>query len=420
MITTIITFIIVFGILVIVHEYGHFIAAKKSGILVREFSVGMGPKIVDMQRNGTTYTLRILPIGGYVRMAGLDEQEDELKPGQHVTLTTNAHGEVTVINTSNKVQNLAGIPVDVTKFDLQDALFIEGYENGDEDQTRRFKIIHDASIIESDGTEVRIAPRDVQFQSASIWRRLITNFAGPFNNFILAIIVFSIMGVAQGAVPSNSNKVQVIENGIAQKAGLKDNDRIVSANGVKINNWTELSKAVSNNPEKSVTLKVVRGDQTQDIKVTPKLVKNGSQKVGMIGVQATMTTNLGQRILYGFTGTWQMTKSLFTALGQMLHGFSLNDLGGPVAIYATTSKATHQGLLSVMYVLGFLSLNLGIVNLLPIPALDGGKILLNFIEVIRRKPMKTETENLITLIGFGFLMLLMLLVTWNDIQRYFF
>lgn len=84
MITTIITFIIVFGILVIVHEYGHFIAAKKSGILVREFSVGMGPKIVDLKRNGTTYTLRILPIGGYVRMAGLDEQEDELKPGQHV------------------------------------------------------------------------------------------------------------------------------------------------------------------------------------------------------------------------------------------------------------------------------------------------------------------------------------------------
>jgi regulator of sigma E protease len=115
-----------------------------------------------------------------------------------------------------------------------------------------------------------------------------------------------------------------------------------------------------------------------------------------------------------------MAKSLFTALGQMLHGFSLNDLGGPVAIYATTSQATHQGFMSVLYVLGFLSLNLGIVNLLPIPALDGGKILLNLVEMIRRKPLKVETENVITLIGFGFLMILMLLVTWNDIQRYFF
>lgn len=420
MITTIITFIIVFGILVIVHEYGHFIAAKKSGILVREFSVGMGPKIVDLKRNGTTYTLRILPIGGYVRMAGLDEQEDELKPGQHVTLTTNEVGDVTVINASDKIQNLVGIPVDVTNFDLQDQLFIEGYENGNEDHVKHFNIIHDASIIEGDGTEVRIAPRDVQFQSASIWRRLITNFAGPFNNFILAIIVFSIMGVAQGAVPSNSNQVQVIENGVAQKAGIKNNDRIISANGAKINNWSQLSKAISDHPKKKVTLKVKRGNQTKSINLTPKISNAGGKKVGMIGVQSTMTTNLGKRILYGFTGTWQMAKSLFSALGQMLHGFSLNDLGGPVAIYATTSKATHQGLMSVLYVLGFLSLNLGIVNLLPIPALDGGKILLNLVEVVRRKPMKMETENLITLVGFGFLMLLMLLVTWNDIQRYFF
>lgn len=420
MITTIITFIVVFLILVVVHEYGHFVAAKKSGILVREFSIGMGPKIVDLKRNGTTYTLRILPIGGYVRMAGLDEQEDELKAGQHVTLTTDNTGQVTIINTSSKVQNLMGIPVDVTSFDLQDKLFIEGYENGNEDEVKHFEIDHDASIVESDGTEVRIAPRDVQFQSAKIWQRLITNFAGPFNNFVLAIVVFAIMGVMQGAVPANTNQVQVVENGVAQKAGIKNNDRIVRVEGQKTDNWSQLSKAVSARPNQKTTLEVLRQKQIKKITLTPKLARNGSKKVGMIGVQSSMTTNLGKRVLYGFTGTWQMAKSLFTALGQMLHGFSLNDLGGPVAIYATTSQATHQGFMSVLYVLGFLSLNLGIVNLLPIPALDGGKILLNFVEMIRRKPLKVETENVITLIGFGFLMILMLLVTWNDIQRYFF
>jgi regulator of sigma E protease len=420
MITTIITFIIVFLILVVVHEYGHFIAAKRSGILVREFSIGMGPKLVDLKRNGTTYTIRILPIGGYVRMAGLDEQEDELKTGQHVTLTTSPDGEVTVINTSNKVQNLMGIPVDVTKFDLQDELFIEGYENGNEDAIKHFKINHDASIIESDGTEVLIAPRDVQFQSATIWQRLITNFAGPFNNFILAILVFAIMGVIQGAVPSNTNQVMVVEDGIAQKAGVKNHDQIVAVNGKTTANWSQLSKAVSSHPKEKIKLKINRKQQIKTIILTPALASNGSKKVGMIGVQSTMTTNLGKRILYGFTGTWQMAKSLFSALNQMLHGFSLNDLGGPVAIYATTSQAAHQGFTSVLYVLGFLSLNLGIVNLLPIPALDGGKILLNLLEIIRRKPLKMETENMITLIGFGFLMILMLLVTWNDIQRYFF
>ena len=126
MITTVITFLIVFCILVIVHEYGHFLAAKKSGILVCEFSVGMGPKIVDLKRRGTTFTLRILPIGGYVRMAGLDEEDEELKAGQPVVLTTNSAGVVTTINTSEKFRSAVGVPLIVTKFDLQDALFIEG------------------------------------------------------------------------------------------------------------------------------------------------------------------------------------------------------------------------------------------------------------------------------------------------------
>lgn len=420
MITTVITFLIVFCILVIVHEYGHFLAAKKSGILVREFSVGMGPKIVDLKRRGTTFTLRILPIGGYVRMAGVDEEDEELKAGQPVVLTTNSAGVVTTINTSEKFRSAVGVPLIVTKFDLQDVLFIEGYENGDEVATKRFAVDHDATIVEKDGTEVRIAPRDVQFQSASVWRRLLTNFAGPFNNFILAIVVFALMGILQGAVPSNSNQVQVIDNGVAQKAGVRNNDRIVAVDGQKTQNWSAISKAVSSHPKQSITLKLQKNGKTRSVRVTPKAVNNGQKKVGMIGIQSSMTTNLGSRIMYGFTGTWQMTKALFSALAQMLHGFNLNDLGGPVAIYATTLKATQQGFNAVLYILGFLSLNLGIVNLLPIPALDGGKILLNLIEVVRRKPMKMETENMITLVGFGFLMLLMLLVTWNDIQRYFF
>jgi regulator of sigma E protease len=104
----------------------------------------------------------------------------------------------------------------------------------------------------------------------------------------------------------------------------------------------------------------------------------------------------------------------------MFHGFSLNDLGGPVAIYSYTSQAAKYGVVSVINLLAFLSLNLGIVNLFPIPALDGGKLLLNILEAIRRKPLSPEKEGVLTLIGFGFLMLLMLLVTWNDIQRYFF
>lgn len=417
--TTIVTFIIVFGILVVVHEFGHFWMARRSGILVREFSIGMGPKIVDLKSKGTTFTIRVLPIGGYVRMAGIDEEDDELKPGQQVILSTNQKNIVTKIDASNHPNVGGGFPFEVVKYDLVNALFIEGYQNGNEDNLLRLDVDHDATIVEANNVEVRIAPHDVQFQSAKLWKRMLTNFAGPFNNFVLAIVVFAILGVLQGSVPTNSNKVNVVDNGVAAKAGLKDNDIITKIDDTKINNWSEISENISNKANQNVKLTIQRQSQKKIIQLTPKEVNNGQKKVGMIGIETTSTRSLISRVLYGFTGTWEMTERLFGAIGQMFHGFSLNDLGGPVAIYATTSQATRQGFTSVLFVLAFLSLNLGIVNLFPIPALDGGKLLLNIIEAIRRKPIKPETENVITLIGFGFLMLLMILVTWNDIQRYF-
>ena len=200
MITTIITFIIVFSILVVVHEFGHYYFAKKSGILVREFAIGFGPKIFSYRKNGTTYTLRILPIGGYVRMAGFGEEETEIKPGMPVGLVINSDNLVTTINTSKKTQLLNAVPMEVVALDLEKELFIEGYLAGNEDELIRYSVLREATVIEEDGTEVQIAPIDVQFQSASLQKRMMTNFAGPMNNFILAIIAFTIMAFMQGGV----------------------------------------------------------------------------------------------------------------------------------------------------------------------------------------------------------------------------
>ncbi|WP_412990190.1 RIP metalloprotease RseP [Pediococcus siamensis] len=421
MIQTIITFIIVFGILVIVHEFGHFYFAKKSGILVREFSIGMGPKIYAYSKNATTYTLRILPIGGYVRMAGLEDADDDLKPGTPVSLITGENGKVQTINASHSTTLLNGIPIEVTKSDLENELWIEGYENGDESELKRYEVDHDASIIEADGTKVRIAPKDVQFQSAKLWQRILTNFAGPMNNFILAIVVFALVGILQGAVPANSNQVTVVPDSVAKKAGLKSDDRIIRVAGTKTTDWTDLQTTISKRPGQKTTIVVQRNGRQHQYTLTPKSVKGNDGKVGQIGIESKMTRNLGSRIAYGFTETWKLTTMIFALLGHMVtHGVSVNDFGGPVAIYVQTSAAAKLGFTSVLTMLAYLSLNLGIVNLIPIPALDGGKILLNFIEGIRRKPMKPETEGIITLVGFGLLMLLMVLVTWNDIQRYFF
>lgn len=407
--------------MVLVHEFGHYFFAKKAGILVREFSIGMGPKIWWSRKNGTTYTIRILPLGGYVRLAGADDDDDSLRPGTPVTIQLNDHNKVTLINASEKTSLFQGIPLQVVDKDLVDDLWIKGYVNGDEDNVKIYQVDHDASIIERDGTEIRIAPRDVQIGSASLPARMMTNFAGPMNNFILSLIVFVILGFTLPGIPTNSNTVgQVQSNSVARKAGIKKNDKIIQINNKKVRNWSDLTTSLSNKGGKQITVKYKRNGRITTTKMTPKLVKRGQQKVGQIGIMESQNKSFSARVKYGWHQFILSGTLIFSVLGHMFtHGFSLNDLGGPVAIYAGTSEATSLGINGVLSFLAMLSINLGIVNLLPIPALDGGKLLLNIIEGIIRRPIPEKAEGIVTLCGFAFLMLLMILVTWNDIQRYF-
>ncbi|UQS85480.1 RIP metalloprotease RseP [Apilactobacillus apisilvae] len=422
MILTIVSFIIVFGILVFVHEFGHFIVAKKSGIMVREFSIGMGPKLFYYRHNSTTYTIRLLPLGGYVRMAGsADNESQELEPGTPVSLQFDKNQKVNSINTSKKQTLYKGIPLEVTGCDLENDLWIEGYENGNEDLKKRYDVNHDAVIIEQDGLAVQIAPEDVQFQNAPVWKKFITNFAGIFNNIILAIIAFSLLAFLQGGVASNSNSVNVSPNNhIAKDAGIKNKDKIISVDGQKINDWQSLSTNIQSKPDQKITLKVLRNNSVKTINLTTGSAKNGSNKYGVIGITGTLNHSFSAKLFSGFSQTWSFTKLLVTKLISMVSGnFSLNDLGGPVAIFANTSQAAKLGIDGIVYFLAFLSINLAIINLIPIPALDGGKILLNIVEAIRRKPTSEKVETVVTLVGFAFIVILMILVTLNDIQRYF-
>lgn len=415
-------FLLIFSVVVVVHEFGHFYFAKRAGILVREFAIGMGPKIYAHRgKDGTLYTVRLLPLGGYVRMAGFEE-EDELKPGMVVGLVTNKQEVVTKINTSKKINLTQAIPIEVTHYDLVDALTITGFVNGNEQDERTFSVEKTATIIEEDGTELRIAPREVQFQSAKLWQRMLTNFAGPMNNFILSFVIFTVLAFAQGGVQDLNSTVisDVGEDTPAQAAGLKAGDKITKINEKSVTNWSELTQAVQSAKDQDLTIDYQQGDESKTTTITPKKVEQNGQTAYQIGVSAPINTSFSAKVIGGVTMSIDSFTRIVKALGSLIQSFSLDKLGGPVAIFEISSQAASQGWITVLSVMGMISMNLGIFNLLPIPALDGGKLVLNIIEGVRGKPLSQEKEGIITLVGFGLMMVLMVLVTWNDIQRFFF
>ena len=415
----ILTFILVFGIIVVVHEFGHFYFAKKSGILVREFAIGMGPKIfAHIGKDGTAYTIRILPLGGYVRMAGWGDDTTEIKTGTPVSLTLAEDGKVKRINLSGKKLDQTALPMQVTQFDFEDKLFIKGLVLEEE---KTFAVDHDATVVEADGTEVRIAPLDVQYQNATIWGKLITNFAGPMNNFILGVVVFWILIFMQGGVRDvDTNQFHVMPQGALAKVGVPETAQITKIGSHEISNWESLIQAVETETKDktSPSLDVTISENGSDKQVTVTPEENQGRY--LLGVQPGIKSDFLSMFVGGFTTAADSALRILSALKNLIFQPDLNKLGGPVAIFKASSDAAKNGIENVLYFLAMISINIGIFNLIPIPALDGGKIVLNILEAIRRKPLKQEIETYVTMAGVVIMVVLMLAVTWNDIMRLFF
>ena len=415
----ILTFILGFGIIVVVHEFGHFYFAKKSGILVREFAIGMGPKIfAHIGKDGTAYTIRILPLGGYVRMAGWGDDTTEIKTGTPVSLTLTDDGKVKRINLSGKKLDQTALPMQVTQFDFEDKLFIKGLVLEEE---KTFAVDHDATVVEADGTEVRIAPLDVQYQNATIWGKLITNFAGPMNNFILGVVVFWILIFMQGGVRDvDTNQFHIMPQGALAKVGVPETAQITKIGSHEVSNWESLIQAVeSETKDKTApTLDVTISENGSDKQVT--VSPEESQGRYLLGVQPGIKSDFVSMFVGGFTTAADSALRILSALKNLIFQPDLNKLGGPVAIFKASSDAAKNGIENVLYFLAIISINIGIFNLIPIPALDGGKIVLNILEAIRRKPLKQEIETYVTLAGVVIMVVLMIAVTWNDIMRLFF
>ncbi|MFD2657167.1 RIP metalloprotease RseP [Gracilibacillus thailandensis] len=416
--TTVIAFILMFGLLVFVHEFGHFYVAKKTGMLVREFAIGFGPKVFSTVKNETLYTIRLLPMGGYVRVAGEDPEIIDIKPGQHIGLTFNNDGEVKEIIVNNKEKHPDAFVIEVEHIDLDHALTIQGYEIN-EDEKYSFRVNRKASFI-MDEKATQIAPYDRQFSSKTVGQRGLQLFAGPFMNFVLSIVIFLVLANIQGVPVKEMQVGAVADNSPAQEAGFQADDKVIEIEGQSISKWEDFQEIVQESPNETLEMIVLRGEQQVPLEVTPALIESPEGDFGQVGVIQATEKSFVRSIPYSLEETYRWSTMILTNLGKLITGqFSIDVLSGPVGIYDATDQIVKTGFMNFLMWTAALSVNLGIINLLPLPALDGGRLLFVGLEAVRGKPIDPQKEGVVHFIGFALLMLLMIIVTWNDIQRLF-
>jgi len=344
---TLIYFIIILGVIIFIHEFGHFIFAKKSGVHVYEFAIGMGPKIFSKKpkNSETEYSLRLVPLGGFCAMAGEDVEDSNL-------------------------------------------------------------------------------PKDKQLSNKTWFQRFMVIFAGPLFNFILAFLLLFFIGLVFGS-PATKPVVGAIEkDSPAEKAGLEVGDTIVSINNKKVYNWDQiLMKLQLINSEDGVEFKI--RDETGNeeiIEIFPKKIVEDDVVTYRFGVGSTSVRERGlvSSISYAGSKLVSLTESMGTVLGGLFTGkISVANVSGPVGIYSVVGEQAKAGFDSILYLIAYLSINVGFINLVPFPAFDGGRILFLIIEKFKGSPVSPKVENMFHNIGFFILIGLMLLVTLNDILRLF-
>lgn len=406
---TAIATIVVFGLIVFIHELGHFLVAKKVGILVREFAIGFGPKLVSFKKGETVYSIRVLPLGGFVRMAGEDPETYDMKNGVKVGLTLDA--DLKVVKVDLDPHERYEIMGKIEAFDIEKEMFIRITSDT---RSATYYLREDALIVKGK-EEMQVAPLDRKFNGKTVGQRMAAISAGPIMNFLLAGLLFAAVFAITG-MPTDSNIIgEVVPGSPAATAGIESGDQIVKIEGTTIQTWQELVTQISSHANQAINLEIQRGGQILPMTLTPE-EQDGSGKIGIM----QMTEDVGwMSIPYGFQRTYEMAGLLLTSLGEIVTGRVEADLAGPVGIVQMIGIQANAGIERLINFAGFLSLNLGIINLLPFPALDGGRLVFLALEGLRGKPVDPNKEGLVHFVGFALLMLLIVIVTYHDVVRIF-
>lgn len=404
--------VFMFFLLVTLHEWGHFYFAKRAGILVREFAIGFGPKLFSYKKGETTYTLRLLPIGGYVRMAGEDPELVQVSAGQTIGVRLKQE-VVTHLYLDQLDQRAHAIQGEVETIDLERDLHVRLNVDG---EPVRFKV-HPQAMMVARGKETQIAPWDRQFGSKSVGARALSIAAGPVMNFLLAFVLFLLFMVMNG-MPTNVKLGKIEADSPAQAAGLKEGDIVLEVNHTPIGkDQAKLSEMIRASQDQPMTWIIERNKEQMQKTVTPKMMGE-APRVGIGLTYDKRSVTAGEAI----TGAWDnmvfVTKNILFGFKQLLFGqFKMDDLGGPVRIVEVSGQFASAGLAPMVSWSALLSLYLGIFNLLPFPALDGSRLVFLALEAVRGRPVDPNRESMVHFIGFAMLMLLMIAVTYNDILR---
>ncbi len=500
--------VLVLGMVILIHELGHFIMAKRAGILCHEFSIGMGPLIYSKKKGETLYAIRAIPLGGYVSMAGEEVSSELIKPGQ----------DIKVLREGNVITHMIMNPED-ERYEEAEQIHVESIDlqgKGDKPLSINGQIVDDQAYYVFKNKELQVAPYDRSFDSKTLMERFLTIFAGPFMNIVLAFFLFIIISLFVGfpaqddqgqvtteigmiaenspaskhleigdkitaiegttieswselqsvirnhagqreialtfmrdgqthtevftpttsiisagfATPSDDDFStvsvgQVVPSAPADRAGLKSGDIILEIDGVSISNWREVVTAMqANEAGERMDFVVERDGETKELSFEPypkEVIE--SQGYAMVltqfGISPVYENNVMRSIFVaGFTGVAGAGTLIFDTLRLLFGGtVHVGELAGPVGIFSLISSAYQQGLITLFNFIAFLSVNLAILNLLPIPALDGGRLVFLGYEAITRRKVNKTVENYLHMLMFFLLIALILFVTYNDILR---
>lgn len=336
---TVVATVVVFGMLILIHELGHFLMARRAGVRVHEFALGFGPRVLSTRRGPTMYSLRAVPLGGFVRMAGMH-------PGE---------------------EDWAAIPA-----------------------RERF-------LDQPIGTRAAIIA------------------AGPAMNILLAVLLFALVFAAVGLEEPTLEVARVVPGMPAQEAGLQPGDEITAVAGQPVNSWEQLARGIQSRPGEPTELEIRRDGSRLTITVTPVEQSPGYGVIGIEPVMITKRTPPLQAIGEGMVWTGRVIVSFFDGLARMFAGQGGADIIGPVGIGQHIGEATRMGLANVMLLAAVLSANLALINLLPIPALDGSRLVFLAWEWIRGRPVDPDKEGFVHFVGFALLLVLAILITYRDI-----